>query len=131
MASTIRRLRKAVQKVAKAGGVSAEDTKLAADIVCSITRNERCHLSAVARMLKEPVPLIDTVRRLSEHLADDESTLDGMRVGWLCTAAPIARRMPFIAVDLTDISKPHGKAFEHLDIVRDASDPRKHLEPGY
>lgn len=131
MAPTIKRLKRSVQKVATAGGVSADDARLASQIVCSIARNGSCHLSEVARLLEEPVPLIVTERRLSERLADDESTLDALRDGWLEVTAPVARRMPYVAVDLTDLSKPHGKAFEHLDTVRDASDPRKHLEPGY
>jgi hypothetical protein len=131
MATTIRRLRASVQKVAKAGHVDAEDTVLAGQIIASIARNRTCHMSAVARMLDEPDALIDTERRICEQLADEASTLDGLREGWLRTVAPVASRMPFIAVDGTDHSKPHGRMFEHLDTVRDASDRRKHLERGY
>jgi len=131
MASTIRRLKKSVQKAARAGRLSEEDGALAAKIVESIARNGSCHLSEVARMLDEREPLIDTERRLCEQLAADDSTLDGLREGWLLTSAQAASRMPFITVDGTDQSKPYGKAFEHLDTVRDASDRRKHLEPGY
>jgi hypothetical protein len=39
--------------------------------------------------------------------------------------------MPFIAVDPSDIAKPHGKAFDNLDIVRDASDRDKRKLPGF
>jgi hypothetical protein len=131
VASTIRRLKRSVQKAAKAGKVSAADAALASKIVESIARNGSCHVSEVARMLDEPGPLIDTERRLCEQLADDGSTLDGLREGWLRTAARAASRMRFITVDGSDHVKPYGKAFEHLDTVRDASDKRKHLEPGY
>jgi hypothetical protein len=39
--------------------------------------------------------------------------------------------MPFIAVDPSDIAKPYGKAFDNLDIVRDASDRDKRILPGF
>src|SRR3984957_20628796 len=131
MASTIRRLRRSVQKAAKAGGLDAEDTALAEHIVQSIARNGCCHLSEVGRMLDEPEPLIDTERRLSAQLAARDSTLDALRHGWLKVAAPTARRMSFIAVDATEHVKQYGKAFEFLDTVRDASDRLKRIEYGY
>ena len=83
MASTVRRLNRFVQKVAKAAGASDPDTTLAAQLVQSIARNGNCHLSDVARMLKESKPLIDTERRLSEQLGAAHSTLDALRDGWL------------------------------------------------
>lgn len=131
MAKTIKRLKRFVQKVAKAGGLNTGDTTLAQQIVLSIARNGNSHLSNVARMLKRSEPLIDTERELSEQLADDESTLDGLRDGWLKMAAPATRRMPFITVDGTEHVKPYGKAFEFLDTVRDASDRLKRIELGY
>ena len=131
MASTVRRLKKSVQKIARAAGLSAADTTLAEQIVQSIARNGNCHLSDVARMLDECRPLIDTERRLSEQLGAKTSTLDGLRDGWLKIAAPTASRMSFIAVDGTDHAKPYGKAFEFLDTIRDASDPLKRIVPGY
>lgn len=131
MASTIRRLKRFVQKSARAGGLSEADTSLAEHIVLSITRNGNCHLSDVARLLKRAEPLIDTERELSEQLGDDESTLDGHRDGWLKIAAPAARRMSFITVDGTEHVKQYGKAFEYLDTIRDASDRLKRIEYGY
>src|ERR1700722_347237 len=95
MASTIRRLRRSVQKAAKAGGLDAEDTALAEHIVQSIARNGCCPLSEVARMLDEPEPLIDTERRLSAQLAARDSTLDALRHGWLKVAAPTASKNVF------------------------------------
>jgi hypothetical protein len=131
MASTVKRLKKFVQKVARAGGLNDADTKLAEQIVESISRKGKVHLSEVARSLNKREPLIDSERRLSEQLADDESTLDGLRDGWLQVVAPVARRMSFATVDGTDHAKPHGEKFEYLDMVRDASDPLKTIVPGY
>jgi hypothetical protein len=131
MGATIRRLKRSVQKIAKASGLSGEDEALAQQIVLSFARNGSSHLSDVARMLDEPEPLIDTERRISEQLGARDSSLDGLRDGWLKVATRAARRMAFIAVDGTDHVKRYGKAFEFLDTVRDASDRRKHLEYGY
>lgn len=131
MASTIRRLRRSVQKAAKAGGLNAEDTALAEEIVRSIARTGKCHLSEVARQLDRDEPLLDTERELSEQLGATESTLDGLSDGWLRVVAPIARRMSFMTVDGTEHVKPYGKAFEYQDLVRDASDPEKRILPGY
>jgi hypothetical protein len=131
MGGTIRRLKRTVEEVTKASGLTSEDAQLAEQIVLSITRNGKCHLSEVARMVDEGGPLLDTERELSEQLADEESSLDRLRVGWLLVAAKPARDLPFIAVDGTDHAKPYGKAFEYLDMVRDASDPEKRTVPGY
>lgn len=131
MATTIRRIEKSVQKIAKTAGIPAKEAELAADIVVGISRTGSCHLSQIARALDEDSPLIVTERRLSEALADDESDLDELQHGYLREVADAAQKMPFVVVDPTDIAKPYGKAFEHLDTVRDASDRRKNLESGY
>ena len=132
MATTIRRLKRSVQKVAKAGGVSAEDAALAAEIVVSIAGTGKVHLSRVARRLQgKDEELIDAERSVSEQLAAKHSTLDGLRDGWLRMVARAAKRLSFIAVDGSDHAKPYGKAFECLDKVRDASDPLKRIVPGY
>jgi len=39
--------------------------------------------------------------------------------------------MPFIAVDPSDITKMHGRCFDYLDFVRDASDKEKRRGPGF
>jgi hypothetical protein len=112
--------------------LNADDTALAAEIVLSIARTGKVHLSEVARTLKaQHEELIEPERVVSEQLAAKKSTLDGLTDGWLQTVAPVAKRLSFIAVDGSDHAKPHGKAFEHLDWVRDASDPGKRIVPGY
>jgi uncharacterized membrane protein len=131
MGTTLRRLKRSVQKVAKVAGLDPAETKLATDVVVGISERGSCHLSEIGRALDEPGPLIATERRLSEGLSDPDSNLDAMRVGWLRSVAPIASKMPFVVGDIVDLSKPYGKAFEHLDTVRDASDKRKELEPGF
>jgi len=117
--------------LAKWAGLSPAETKLATDVVRGVSARGSCHLSEIGRALDEPCELIETERRLSEGLSDPKSGLDAMRIGWLREVTPTAAKMPFIACDMTDLRKPYGKTFEFLDTVRDASDRRKHLEPGY
>jgi hypothetical protein len=132
MGTTIRRLKRSVQKIAKKSGLNAEDTALVQDVVESIARTGKVHLSEVARRLKgKHEKLIDPERAVSEQLAAKHSTLDGLCDGWLQTVAPMAKRLSFITVDGSDHAKPYGKAFECLDWVRDASDPDKRIVPGY
>jgi len=132
MGLTIRRLKRSVQKTAKAAGLDAEDTELAIQVITTIARTGKVHLSEVARAIKEKdEQLIEPERRLSEQLGAKDSTLDALADGWLDVTAPVAKRMSFIAVDTTEHAKPHGKAFEHIDFIRDASDPRKPIVPGF
>jgi hypothetical protein len=132
MGKTIRRLKRSVQKVAKAGGVSVEDAALVAQMVVTIARTGKVHLSEVARsILGHEEELMDAERAVSEQLASKRSTIDGMESGWLRVAAPAAKRLPFIAVDGSEHAKPYAKAMEHLEFVRDASDPLKRIVHGY
>ena len=108
----------------------AEDA-LATEILCGISKTGSCHLSAIARTLDENVPLIRTEQRLSKQLATSVSRLDALPDAWLRHVGPVARRRAFVAVDMSDISKPYGRAFEHLATIRDASSPQKEIEPGY
>lgn len=131
MATTVRRIGTFVQKLAKIARLDTEETMLAKDVVVGISKKESCKVSDIARTLKEKGPLREIARRFYEGLADKTSGLDKLRDAWLNLVAKMANKMPFIAVDFSDISKLHGKAFEYLAIVRDASDPRKWKGPGY
>jgi Transposase DDE domain len=132
MGMTIRRLKRSVQKVARASGLNAEDTALVVQTVATIARTGKVHLSEVARgLVGKDEALIDPERAVSEQLAAPRSTLDGLPDGWLQTVAPTAKKLSFVTVDGSDHAKPYGKAFEHLDWVRDASDPDKRIVPGY
>lgn len=131
MGRTIRRIREFVQKITDRADLTEAQSRLAADIVQGISASSSSHLSEIARALGEDKPLIVTEQRLSESLArptfDDGAVTDA----YLQQVAGAARRMPFVAVDPTELVKPYGEAFENLDTVRDASDRRKPLESGY
>jgi hypothetical protein len=131
MANTIRRIRKSVQKITARAEFTEVQRHLAADVVQGISQTGTSHLSEIARALHEDEELITTERRLSEGLARPSIDLEALADAYLQEVAAAARRMPFIAVDPTELVKPYGRAFENLDTVRDASDRAKALESGY
>jgi hypothetical protein len=131
MGTTLRRIRKFVQKTADLAGADAEETSLASAVVAAVSRNGTCLVSDVARALGGPEDLREAARPLYDGLSRKRSDLDDLPDAWLRKVATVADRMPFIAVDPSDIAKPHGKTFEHLDFVRDASDIDKRRVPGF
>jgi hypothetical protein len=131
MARTIRRIRESVQKIAHRAGLTPAQARLSADVVVGICQTGSCHLSEIGRALREPGAPAVTEHRLSEGLARPRFADAALAEAYLEQVLPAARRMPFVAVDPTELVKPYGQAFEHLDTVRDASDRRKPLEPGY
>lgn len=131
MGSTIRRIRRSVQKIGVAAGLGSIQRALVADVVVGISKSGSCHVSEIGRALNEKAKLMDTERRLSVGLAAPDDQTELMRLAYLDTVALAASKMDFIVVDGSELVKPYGKTFEHLDIVRDASSPRKELKPGY
>ena len=127
----VTRLHRPVQRLLDRASLMPSENALATDIVCGISESKGCHLSAIARTLEEDVPPIRTEQRLSKQLAKFSSNFDALPDVWLRHVAPVARRRAFVAVDMSDLSKPHGRAFEYLDTIRDASSPQKEIEPGY
>ena len=131
MSNTVRQIGKFVQKLAKIATLGLFETRLAQDCVVGISKTGSCKVSDIARAKNGKLPLCTETMPIYEGLARKTSKLDKLRTAWLCTVARVANKMPFIAVDLSDIFKIHGKAFDCLAIVRDASDPRKWKGPGY
>jgi hypothetical protein len=127
----LKRLQRSVQKITARAGLSDEEARLANDLVIGISQSQSVQLSQIGRALDEKAPLLRTERRLSEGLAEDASGLDRMQQAWLDEVASTAGRMPFVAVDGSDVTKPYGKAFQYLDWVRDGSAPGKPIKPGY
>lgn len=69
-------------------------------------------------------------QRVSRALKD-ETALDKLPEVHLAMAAPVARSLRFRSVDGSDISKPAGRKFEYLDVVRDSSSkPRDRVVVG-
>jgi len=131
MGTTVRQIHRSVQKIAQNAGLDPEEARLARDCVVGICKTGSCKVSDIARTLPGSRPLRETARPLYDALADERSGLDDLRHAWLRLAAPTADKMPFIAVDPSDITKMHGRCFDYLDFVRDASDKEKRRGPGF
>lgn len=131
MGSTFRRIGNFVQKIAKIAVLETDESKLARDCIVGISKTGSCKVSQIVRSKNGKKPLRDETQPIYEGLARKTSRLDWLREAWLRVVAGVANKMPFIAVDFSDISKLHGKTFDYLATVRDASDPRKWKGPGY
>ena len=131
MATTVRQIRRYVQKIAKKAGLSSDETKLVTDCVIGICKSGSCKVSDIVRALKNRVPFREETREFYDQLADPKAGFEQVRDAWLEMVAPTADNMPFIAVDPSDIIKRYGKDFENLDTVRDASDPDKDIGAGF
>jgi Transposase DDE domain len=139
--SILKRLRRSVQGITKlAGDLTNGEAKLASDLVVGISQAESVLLSESARVINEidgssdhgdAKALIRTEQRLSKGLAKTDSGLDTLPQAWLTFAAPTVRGLRFVTVDGSDLTKPYGGTFEHLDKVRDGSAPGKPIKPGY
>jgi hypothetical protein len=117
--------------LAKIAGLSNEESALAVDVVTGISATGSCKVSDIARAKGGEGSLRELTQPLYRGLYKITSKLDRLRVAWVRFVAPVANRMPFVAVDFSDIFKLYGKAFHYLATIRDASDPRKWIGPGY
>jgi len=131
MSNTVRQIHRYVQKIAKMAGLDPVETQLAVDCILGICKSGSCKVSDIVRELNGRGPFREETRAVYDGLSDKHSALDGMREAWLKLVAPTANKMPFIAVDPSDIIKPYGRDFEYLDVVRDASDREKRKGTGY
>lgn len=139
--SIMKRLRGFVQRITKlAVDLTGGEAKLASDLVVGISQTQSVLLSETARVInkiegssndEDAKALIRTEQRLSKGLAKTKSGLDELPQAWLRFAAPTARRLKFVTVDGSDMTKPYGGTFEYLDEVRDGSAPGKPIKPGY
>jgi hypothetical protein len=120
-----------VQKIAQTAGLDPIETKLAVDCIVGISKTGSCKVSDIVRAMNSKGPFREETRTFYDGLADKNSGLDELREAWRKLIAPIANKMPFIAVDPSDIIKPYGRNFDYLDIVRDASDREKRKGTGY
>jgi len=139
--SILKRVQGFVQRLVKrAGGLTDGEAKLASDLTVGISQSQSVLLSESARVVNElegradednTKALIRTEQRLSKGLAKPNSGLDELPRAWLTLAAPTARRLKFVTVDGSEITKQYGGTFEYLDKVRDGSAPGKPIKPGY
>lgn len=105
------------------------ERKFVADSIFGILSSKSIVLSDMAKALKEPIKVENTIDRLSKNLQKDISPeIDEKYI------SQITRQMgenPLILVDDSDITKPYGKCFEALGRVRDGSSKDNRYEDGY
>lgn len=101
------------------------------DMLYGISASNSLMLSDISRKLREKIKLDNTIERLSNHLAngiEDKSLIEQNYFKFVRGMIP---EFPVVNFDNSDITKPYGKKFEYLDVVIDASDPKKEKKPGY
>lgn len=131
MRTTVRQMRRYVQKIAKIARLDPIETHLAGNCILGISKSGSCKVSDIVRALNGKGLFHKETRVLYDRLSDKREGFDEMRKAWLELVAPTANQMPFIAVDPSDIIKPYGRYFEFLDVVRDASDREKRRGTGF
>ena len=102
--------------------------KLVEDVVFGVAAVQSCLLSEIARGFNEEIALKKTIERLGRGLMSFDG-IDTLRDNFAGLAKEHLSKTPAFLIDLSDIAKPHGKAFEGLAKVRDGS--TKELVPGY
>ncbi len=101
------------------------------DMLYGISASNSLMLSEISRKLREKIKLDNTIERLSNHLANDIEDKSIIEQNYFKFVRGMIPEFPVINFDNSDITKPYGKKFECLDVVIDASDPKKEKKPGY
>ena len=109
-------------------GLGKPGQKLVKDVIFGIGAAQSCLLSEVARGLNEEIALKKTIERLGRGLQKFDG-IDTPRDNFAQLAKTYLPEAPTFLIDLSDIAKPYGKAFEGLAQVRDGSSGE--LVPGY
>lgn len=105
------------------------ERKFVADGIFGILSSQSIILSDMAKALKEPIQVKNTVERLGNNLRKELSS--EIEEEFIKQAVKHLGENPVILVDDSDIVKPHGVDFEDLGVVRDGSSKDNKYEKGY
>jgi len=120
----VRRLGEFVQKIT--GGLRFSDQRFVRETLQGVVQRGSTMLTQIGRALEEPCELKQTEKRLSRMAGTKHFNDDLLRSNYLRLVGGLtARELPYVAVDLSDIAKPHGRTMEGLGMVRDGSSKRK------
>lgn len=125
-----RQILKFCEKISK--GESRPNQKFVADICYGALASQSCLLSSISHCLHEKTPKRRTVERLARHL--NKGISDIQRKNYLDMISKWLPSEPVIHVDNSDVTKPYGRGFEDLCMVRDGSKSTAEktvLEKGY
>ena len=111
-------------------GLSKPNIKFLGDMIYGISASKDIKISKIAKELHEDIKIGNTIERLCLHLEkfNDKDKVDDNYFKFVRTMLP---EYPIGIFDDSDIVKIYGKKFEDLDLVRDASDPKETIKPGY
>ena len=118
------------EKISK--GETRPEQKFVADICYGALASQSCLLSSISHCLHEDTPKRRTVERLARHL--DRGISTKQHKNYLDMISKWLPSEPVIYVDDSDITKPYGRHFENLCMVRDGSKSTAEkcvLEKGY
>jgi len=101
-------------------GLHKPKRKLVEDVVFGVAAAQSCLLSEIARGLNEEIALKKTIERLGRGLMNFDG-IDTLRDNFAGLAKEHLSHAPTFLIDLSDIAKPYGKAFEALAKVHDGS----------
>lgn len=105
------------------------------DMIYGLAASKDIKISNIARTLKEKdngnAKLDNTIERLCLHLQEPIKNFKNIEEQYKKYVQSMLPEYPQVIFDNTDIVKIYGKKFEDLDIVVDASDPKKEKKPGY
>lgn len=111
------------------GDTGKDRAKLMGDMLFGILASGSCILSQMADSLHEGIKKKNTVERLSRKLLEKQP--EQIRRNYLRYIKQCIDTKGVVHVDDSDISKPYGKKFEALGLVRDASKLKPTIEKGY
>ena len=94
--------------------------KFMADMNFGILSSKSCLLTDISGCLHEPSKKINTVDRLSRHLA--KGVPSNAAKAYLSLVKKWCPPSPVVLIDDSDVVKPDGHKFEALGIVRDGSE---------
>ena len=112
--------------------LSAPNKKFTADMTYGILASKSCLLTDISDQLHENNKKVNTVERLTRHLARGVP-LPALN-SYLSLVHTMAPSDPVIFIDDSDVVKPDGRHFESLGLVRDgskSSDSKNVYEKGY
>jgi len=101
-------------------GLGKPKQKLVKDVVFGVAASQSCLLSEIARGLNEEIALKKTIERIGRGLQNFDG-IDALRDNFAGLAKAHLSEKPIFLVDLSDLAKPYGKAFEALAKVYDGS----------
>lgn len=99
--------------------LSKPNKKFTADMTYGILASGSCLLSDITDQLHETIHKVNSIERLSKHLA--KGVPDVAPSSYHETISNWVPDEPVIHIDDSDITKPSGQKFEALDRVRDGS----------